>query len=251
MIPGVTTVTFKRFSPREVLSIVSNTDLQAIEWSGNSHVPHGCIGTAKEVAQMSADHGLLTPSYASYYRLAESKPSMFEDSVNCAKILNAKMIRIWAGSRASSDADQAFRKKVTQDAIRINKIAQSQGFKLVLEWHNNTLMDNINSALELLQTVNSDNLGTYWQTKPGFNSQSAVEEIKKIEPWLFGFHVQYRDANNNLCPLENGEKTWQDWGSLINQNSGKYAYLEMFDITNINEFIEDSRTLVRICQSMK
>ena len=61
--PGLVSITFRKLSPRQIVDLVVQAGLDAIEWSGDVHAPHGDVAKAREIAQMTADAGLSMPTY--------------------------------------------------------------------------------------------------------------------------------------------------------------------------------------------
>ena len=106
---GLVSITFRKLNPREIVDLMTRTNLVGIEWGGDVHVPHGEIDVAREVAQMTRDAGLLVAAYGSYYRVGVSEADglAFERVLESAMALGAPTVRVWAGNRGSADADQA------------------------------------------------------------------------------------------------------------------------------------------------
>ncbi|MET0262082.1 MAG: sugar phosphate isomerase/epimerase, partial [Rariglobus sp.] len=71
--PGLVSVTFRKLSPNEVAGLVKKAGLKGIEWGGDIHVPHGDLARAREVRELTLEHGLKTAAYGSYYRAGQSE----------------------------------------------------------------------------------------------------------------------------------------------------------------------------------
>src|SRR4051794_38844460 len=65
-------VAFRHLSPKDVVALVRQAELNSIEWGGDVHVPPGELGVADEVARLMHDAGLIVASYGSYYRVGTS-----------------------------------------------------------------------------------------------------------------------------------------------------------------------------------
>ena len=70
---GLVSITFRKLNSREIVDLMTRTNLVGIEWGGDVHVPHGEIALARDVAQMTRDAGLLVAAYGSYYRVGVSE----------------------------------------------------------------------------------------------------------------------------------------------------------------------------------
>jgi hypothetical protein len=57
IIPGLVSITFRKLAPAEIITLVRQADLQAIEWGGDVHVPHGNVRQVREVPRLTEDAG--------------------------------------------------------------------------------------------------------------------------------------------------------------------------------------------------
>ena len=64
---GVVSASFRNMGVEEIIELTKTAGLDAIEWSGDIHVPPGELANAKQVGDATRKAGILTPSYASYY----------------------------------------------------------------------------------------------------------------------------------------------------------------------------------------
>lgn len=122
---GLLSVTFRQLSPLEIIQLVAQAGLQAIEWGGDIHVPHGDVKRAKEVKNWTESAGITIASYGSYYRVGctNKEGLTFEQVLESASALHAPAIRVWAGDQGSALADDAWWDKVITDAARIADLA--------------------------------------------------------------------------------------------------------------------------------
>ncbi|MHC4505194.1 MAG: sugar phosphate isomerase/epimerase family protein, partial [Planctomycetota bacterium] len=106
---GLTSITFRKLSPEEIVRLTAEAGLDGIEWGGDVHVPPGEVDTARRVASMTSEAGLAVSSYGSYYRVGHDEPGLFAPVLETAIALGAPIIRVWAGRVASREADEAYR----------------------------------------------------------------------------------------------------------------------------------------------
>ena len=144
---GLTSVTFRKAQPLDIVRLVTQAGLAGIEWGGDIHVPHGDIARAQDVRQMTHDAGLEVSSYGSYYRVGcEDNPVPFEQVLDTALALQAPVIRTWAGDRGSKEASPAWWQQVSADAQRIAALSSKAGVRVAFEYHEETLTDFIRSG---------------------------------------------------------------------------------------------------------
>ncbi|MFO7635916.1 MAG: sugar phosphate isomerase/epimerase [Clostridia bacterium] len=243
LIPGLVSITFRQLSPDEIIRLVDEAGLDAIEWGGDIHVPHGHIRQAQHVYENCYIHHIACPSYGSYYRVGESADprESFGEVLSCAIALKANTVRVWAGSRAPMDTDCESRRKIVNETRLICKMAKEHGISISCEYHRNTLTEGILPTLELLDEINMDNLRTYWQPEVGMSYVDNISVIQKILPHASNIHVFQWDHTTRL-PLLEGKGQWSDYLRLFN-DSERYALLEFVRNDDPFQFLEDANTL--------
>lgn len=251
IIGGLVSITFRKLSIREVLELLNRSELNAIEWGGDVHIPHGDIPVAKEARVMSGDFGVEIASYGSYYKAGESESSglSFNSVLDSALELGAPTIRVWAGARASADANEKYRAQVMEDAIRIADMAEKAGITVSFEYHGNTLTDTNESAQKLLTELNHGNIFSYWQPPVAMNFEERLQGLNALleTSKLTNIHVyqwQRRDGGILRQALSNGMGDWSRYFQVVGQGSGKhFAMLEFVRDDSPECFLEDAKTL--------
>ena len=162
---GLCSITFRKLSPKELAALAKKAELDVIEWGSDVHCPAGNLDVAKEVAAITAEAGLATSSYGSYYWIGTFEN--FEDYAKSAEVLGAKTIRVWAYEQLSSMATAEDWQKAIEDSRRIADIAAAKGLSISYEYHGGTLTDTIDATVRLLTETDRDNIFTYWQPPVG------------------------------------------------------------------------------------
>lgn len=244
---GLTSITFRKLSVEKIIEIVQNAGLDAIEWGGDIHVPHGNISKAKKVGNMSREEGIEVPSYGSYYRVACENQGIetFESVLNTALALGVGVIRVWAGDKCSQKADKEWRKKVIDESRQIASIAEKEGIRIAFEYHNGTLTDTNESAFNLLKEINHPNISTYWQPPHCISEEERCRGLKQVLPYLENIHVFYWTEKKNIRhSLEKASSNWIEYFKIASKTGRKhFAMLEFVKDDSIEQFYKDAATL--------
>lgn len=244
---GLVSITFRQLSPQEIVALVAQSGLDAIEWGGDVHVPHGDVAQARLVRRMTEDAGLAIAAYGSYYRVGHGEPVPFDAVVESTVALGAPTIRVWAGKQGSAAADAAYWERVVADSRAIADLAQQAGIAVAYEYHGNTLTDTDASALRLLQTVAHDNVKTYWQPPGGAPVDENLEGLSTILPWLTNVHVfSWRDSDGQRERMLLDTKT-DEWtrylAKVATTNRDHIAMIEFVRDDEPGNFLKDAQTL--------
>jgi 3-dehydroshikimate dehydratase len=244
---GLVSITFRRLTPRTIIGLVAQAGLDAIEWGGDVHVPHGDVTQAHCVRQMTEDAGLTIAAYGSYYRVGHGEPVPFEAVVESAVALGAPTIRVWAGKIGSAQADKAYWARVVEGSRAIGDLAQQAGIVIAYEYHGNTLTDTDASALRLLETVAHDNVKTYWQPPDNATLDENLAGLNAILPWLANVHVfGWREINGQRerALLDAKADEWRHYlDAVATTGRDHFAMIEFVCDDDPGNFLKDPETL--------
>jgi 3-dehydroshikimate dehydratase len=253
--PGLVSVTFRHLSPAEVAQLAYRASLQAIEWGGDVHVPHGDITAAQTARKLTTDRGLVVSSYGSYYLLGESekKGLSFDAVLDTALELETEVIRVWAGSRGSEDTSPADWIAAVEDAQRICRTAATAGVSIALEYHGKTLTDTLESTLKFLRNADQKNLSTYWQPRTGAAMEQNVAELQQVLPSLSNIHVfqwTLDEQKKTLRhPLADGREEWTEYlKAACHDDVERYAMLEFVKNDDPQLLFADADCLTEILE---
>jgi len=245
---GLVSITFRQLTPQQIVELVSQANLDSIEWGGDIHVPHGDIACANEVRQMTEAAGLATAAYGSYYRVAQSEADglAFESVLETAVALGAPLIRVWPGARGSAAADAAYRDLVADESRRIAELAQQAGIVVAYEYHGGTLTDTPASARALLEQVAHPNLRTLWQPNGTDVVAEQLDGLHQVIDWLTNVHVFHwaraEDGSAKRLPLADGAAAWRDYFDAM---AGREfaALIEFVEGDEPEQFLRDAAVL--------
>lgn len=227
---GLVSVTFRKLSPKEIVALVAQGGLTAIEWGGDIHVPHGNTQAARDVKALTLDAGLRVAAYGSYYRVGQEKDAnafSFNAVVETAAALGAPIIRVWAGNRGSAQADEAYWSLIEEESRRIAGLAAQANIRVAYEFHGGTLTDSNATALRLVKEVHHPNMGAYWQPLGNLPATDLMDGLKSLTPWLANIHCYYWKEGAR-CALAEGREAWAPFLQHIRQAGKNPAILIEF-----------------------
>lgn len=248
---GLVSITFRQKTPEEIARLVKEAGLQAIEWGGDVHVPHGNTEAACAAAEVTRAHGLEVASYGSYYRLGagDSVNTVdLPDIVETARALGAPQIRVWAGNVASADADEGCYQAVAADAHRAADLAAPHNIRIAYEYHGNTLTDSIESAVKLLSMTRHPNIDTNWQPINGADEPTNLRSVESVLPRLGNLHVFHwtkkPGGGMERHPLAEGRERWLAYLRRVQAAGGdRTCLLEFVEGDTVEQFQQDATTL--------
>ena len=237
---GIVSISFRDRTPEEILAAASEAGLDAVEWGGDVHVPHGDLSTAELVRELTAAKGIETVEYGSYYAIGKSDPALFDAILNTARELGTSVIRVWAHQGKSSDTftEEEYRACVA-DAKRICTAAGD--ITVALECHPNTLTDEYHTELKFIRDVGCDNLKTFWQPNQHRPLEYNLDSIRALLPYIVSVHV-YSWKRKQRLPLEALEDEWAEYFELLSGKDLNYM-LEFMHDGNIETLKETAATL--------
>ena len=242
--PGLVSITFRKLTQREIVDLVAKSGLETIEWGGDIHVPHGDVGAATAAAKMTADAGLRTAAYGSYYRVGHEEPIPFERIVVSAMMLEAPTIRVWAGKQGSAGADDAYRAHVVSESQRIGAMARDAGLTVSFEYHRNTLTDTGESARRLMEEIDHSAVHCCWQPPIDISVEDRLGGLRGILPHLTNLHVYHWDPGAERRPIAEGAEEWRRYLEVVAGSGREHAAMIEFVRDNSEEaFIADAMTL--------
>lgn len=254
-IPGLLSVTFRQLTADQIIDLCAQNGLLALEWGGDIHVPHGDIVEAKRVGEATCAAGLVVAAYGSYYRCNQQADQPdFADVLASARALGAPVIRVWAGTAGSAATANEDRQRIVADLKRIGAIAAEVGIEITIEYHANTLTDDPDSALALIQAVDHPNVKLYWQTSNGQSAEYSAAVLERVKPYLSHLHVFHWDFGPDAIerrPLAEAFETWQHFLKLAEPPAGetRALMLEFVRDDSPAQLADDARTLIRLIDS--
>lgn len=237
---GIVSISFRKHTPEEIVIAASEAGLDAIEWGGDVHVPHGDETEANVVRELTEAFGMKVAEYGSYYAIGKSDPELFTKVLDSARRLETKIIRVWAHQGKASDSftEEEYQACVA-DAKRI--CAEAKDLTVALECHPNTLTDEYHTALKFIRDVGCDNLGSFWQPNQYRPLDYNLDSIRALLPYIVSVHV-YSWKRKTRLPLAALESEWEEYIKLLSAKDLNYM-LEFMHDDNIETLKETAATL--------
>lgn len=202
---GICSVTLRQLPTASVVATASQAGLDGIEWGTDTHLTHDA--EARTASLLCRSRGLRVLSLGSYYRLGSF--TGFDVVLSRARAAGAPRIRVWAGGKGSSEASRDDWSAVIRDAQRVSDLAEVAGIQIALEYHGGTLTDSTISTLRLLDRIDRQNVGTYWQPPAGMDDRTALASFQELGPFVAGVHCfSWRPATERR-PLADRLGLWQ------------------------------------------
>jgi len=244
---GLVSITFRTLSREQIVIATVDAGLEAIEWGGDVHCPHGDFVASREARRLCDEHGIFVSAYGSYYRVGQpesDKNPSFTAVLDSARELGARAIRVWAGGKGSTDASTEDRRQVVDDLVRICELAARQNVTIDLEYHGGTLTDTPQSTVQLLTDARRPNLRTYWQPRHGKSVDEGMRELSLLKPWLGNLHVfHWWPDPATRHPLREGVDRWAHYLKWIGGSDDRFASLEFVRNDDLAQLHADAQSL--------
>jgi sugar phosphate isomerase/epimerase len=173
-------------------------------------------------------------------------PEAFADVLASATELGAPVVRVWAGTVGSAQADEVTWASVVDDTRRIADMAQTGGLVVAYEYHPNTLTDTNEAAVRLLAAVDHPGVRSYWQMRDGASFDEHLASLGSVLPWLTHVHVQASQGGQRT-PLFALEQAWvQILAAVASTGHDHTALIEFVRGDSPEQFLADAATLKRV-----
>lgn len=237
---GITSVTFRKKSVEEIISLCKKCGLDCIEWGGDIHVPPDNIKNAERVAALTEAAGMKVSSYGSYFKVGVDSIDFFSEVLNTAKALGAPVIRVWCGEKSSRETTEDVCNLYINQLKMMCELSKADGITIACEFHNNTYNDTAQSALRLLNEVNSANFKTYWQTLTF--DETDLLNLKELNKNIVNIHVFSWNKQGKRYPLKRKLKLWHSYIEASRNLNANYI-IEFVKNDSEKQFEKDVNTL--------
>ncbi|MEU6408298.1 TIM barrel protein [Microbispora sp. NPDC046933] len=203
-------MTYRALTAEQIITLAADAGLDRVEWGQDAHVPLGDETVARQVGEATRSAGLEVSALGSYYRAGtiddpDEDRRVWRQVLAAARALGAPRVRVWAGNQASACAID--RRKVL-DALR-RCVDTAGDIVVATEFHADTLTDDIDSALSMLDDV--PGLRTYWQPPNGMPDDEALAGLRAVLDRVDAVHVfSWWPTHRDRWPLTRREALWRE-----------------------------------------
>ncbi len=220
---GLVSVSFRAYTPSEILNACVKSKIPAIEWGSDIHARPEDTEGLKKISETQRALGITCSSYGTYFYIGKNKTEEILPYINAAKILGTDILRVWCGSKSFSKYKESEKKLLFDECKELAKIAEAHGVTLCTEFHSNTFTDCSEGVEELHNAVNSKHLKTYWQPNTHKEKAENISSAKKISYITENIHV-FNWVGYDRYPLAEAVDAWREYFSHF--SSAGYALLE-------------------------
>ncbi len=199
---GIVSVTFRNESIESVFEYAKKAEIDGIEWSvGEKHIVEGDMTRINLVKKLSKEYGIEIFSLASYCYMYDFDECV--KTLETAREMSAPVIRIWAGQKGSEVCSKEEYDLIVENTQKMAELAKRYSIKLCFEYHPNTLTDNADEAVKLIQRIDRDNVGLYWQMQGNLTFEENKKDFGKVKPYVFrNVHLNNYSSSVGYKPLE-------------------------------------------------
>ena len=244
---GMTSLTLRNHTPREVVEIAVEAGLGGIEWGvSDTHVVLGDLKRAKEIADICADQNIEVFALGSYCRMETE--SDLRSAVETAAALGAPIVRIWAGTKSPNECDEEYTDLIVRNTRHMADIAEGYGICLGFEFHGGTLTQTAEDAVNLIKRIDKPNVALYWQPDFELNAEENYASRNVVLPYCVGnMHIQNYTPENGYGNLSETEDTLIKYYDDI-KNKDYCLMIEFVKDGLVENLISDADTLNKLLQ---
>ena len=211
---GLVSISFREHTPEAILQEAARANLTSIEWGSDIHAPCRDIENLDYIASLQKQYNIACCSYGTYFRLGHSPIEELPQYIHAAKVLDTKILRLWAGRKKASDCTEEERNYLFSQCRHAAALAEAHGVILCLECHRRSYTETMDGALELIHHVNSPNFKIYWQPNPDITLEDNLNYISALQEHITHIHVFHWVGSERL-PLNQGMDTWKTYLSRL------------------------------------
>ena len=237
---GLCSISFRKNTPEEILAAMKTAGLEVIEWGSDVHCPPE---KAKEIAELQRQCGIECCSYGTYFKIGVTPINELGKYIVAAKTLGTNVLRLWCGDKNSEDYAESEKAELFGACKAAAEIAKAEDITLCMECHNNTYTNRKESALELMQAVNSPHFRMYWQPNQFRSEKENILYANLLSPYTVNIHV-FNWNKKEKYPLRFAKDIWKNYLSCFDDN--KNLLLEFMPDGRIESLKTEAEALKEI-----
>ena len=239
---GLVSISFRKYSPEEILAAMEQAGLTRIEWGSDVHAPKDNPENLRYLAELQKQYGVTCSSYGSYFQLGTHNISELPEYFQAAKILGTRIIRLWCGEKDYEMYTQTEKEALFDAGRQAAALAEEADVILCMECHNNTYTNRKEGALELMEAVHSSHFRMYWQPNQFREEEENIAYARLLAPYTEHLHV-FHWKEHDRFPLSRGIGKWE---AYLEQFCGERALLLEFMPDDKLETLQEEADALRM-----
>lgn len=199
---GIATIALRRYDVFHAVDLAAEAGFLGVEiWGRAPHTPDEFDEThTLKLRDHIRSNGMKASMFGSYVNpSAPDYAQRSEDALKIAKILGAKIIRVWAGSSEPHVATEEVWEHVAKSFHEYALRAEDEGIALAMEMHGGTLCVTPEGTLRVIEMSNAPNLKVNYQVQDARNPE-LERTIEIVGDHVVNVHAQ----NHRPSPIEEG-----------------------------------------------
>jgi sugar phosphate isomerase/epimerase len=230
---GISSVSYRNSPPKTVIEMARGAGLGGIEWSADTHAPHGDFKRAEELMIATLRAGLTVTSYGSFFRLGvgDDSESSFALVLETARRLQAPAIRIWAPFDETASIDA-----ITAEGCSFAEKTGKYGITLCIEPHERSAVADYRTLLAVAEKADHPFFRICWAQLPADSPEERRNAAVRLAPKLGLAHLRNWTTGYDRMPLENSTSCWTAVEGMAEHNRNS-----VLDRWAVIEYLSDER----------
>lgn len=230
---GLSSVSYRNAEAKTIIERSKSAALGGIEWTADTHAPHGDLKTAETLMMATLRAGLTVTSYGSFYRVGrgDEDRAVFSSVLETALRLQAPAVRVWAPSPGTIGADA-----LAAEGAALADRAGRHGITLCLEPHEMSAVGSYDRLAELIEAAGHPFFKACWTQLPGSGAAESERAAERLGPNLELVHVRHWTDGYDRMPLDGDDPCWKAIAGLA-----ETARKSVLDRWAVLEYLADER----------
>lgn len=241
---GLVSISFRGLSPEVIIEEVKNAGLSCIEWGSDVHAPCDDTENLKKIAALQKKADLFCCSYGTYFRLGATDIGDLQKYIDAAKILGTDILRLWCGTKGSSEYTQDEENALFTLCREAASIAEKNGVTLCMECHNGTYTDTKEGAVKLMKAVSSPAFRMYWQPNQFTSEKENKQYARLLSPFTKHIHI-FNWTEKERFPLGDAVSLWKEYLNYFDSNTLLLEFMPDDSIASLKTEAEALRRLIK------
>lgn len=240
---GLVSVSFRKYTPEEILKEMQKVNLKYIEWGSDIHAPCDDEEKLEEIVNLQKKYGIICCSYGTYFRVGVNESESIKQYISAAKKLGTDIIRIWCGNKNYEDYSSEEKQALFDECRKITRIAETECVKLCLECHNNTFTNCLYGAVEIMNEIGSYAFRMYWQPNQYRDETTNLNYAKAVAEYTETIHI-FNWNGDEKYPLSEACNIWRKY--LASFSGNENLLLEFMPDGQLETLKAESRAMFDI-----